>query len=130
MNFEAALTQELKNIAALEDRVYPLAAPETPHDLTKPYLIYSSSEGLRTKEIGNGYHSGKSVRGEINVIAKRYADIKSITSEVIELLVGMEQRTIGTGGPFIQEITYGEPIEKYEELPKLYRCIIDFEVYF
>jgi len=130
MNFEPALAQELKSIAALENRIFPLTAPETSFDLTKPYLIYGSSEGLRTKEISNGYQSGKTVRGELNVIAPRYSEMKSITAEVIDLLVGMELRHIGTNGPFIQELTYEEPVELYEDQPKLYRCVIDFEVYF
>lgn len=129
MNFEAALTMELKSIPALNNRVYPLTAPETSFDLTKPYLIYGSSEGLRTKEMG-GYQPGKTVRGELNVIAPKYSDIKSITSSAIDKLVSFEGRTIGTGGPFIQELIYGEPVELYEEAPKLYRCVIDFEVYF
>jgi len=130
MNFEPALAQELKSIMALDGRVYPLTAPETAFDLNKPYLIYGSSEGLRTKEISSGYQSGKMVSGELNVIAPRYADMKSITAEVIDLLVGMERRTIGSSGPFIQELTYEEPVELYEDQPKLYRCVIDFEVYF
>lgn len=130
MNFEPALAQELKSIAALENRIYPLNAPETSFDLTKPYLIYGSSEGLRTKEIGRGYRTGKSIRGELNVIAPRYSDMKSITGQVIDLMVSMERRKIGTDGPFIQELTYGDPVELYENQPKLYRCVIDFEVYF
>lgn len=129
MSFEGALVVELKTIAALNNRIYPLTAPETSFDLTQPYLIYGSSEGLRTKEMG-GYQTGKTVRGELNVIAPKYADIKSITASVVDKLVSFEGRTIGTGGPFIQEIIYGEPVELYEEAPKLYRCVIDFEVYF
>jgi hypothetical protein len=42
----------------------------------------------------------------------------------------MEQRVIGTDGPYIQELTYEQPIELYEQNPNLYRCLIDFEVYF
>lgn len=129
MNFETALEQELKTIAAFEGRVYPLVAKETKAKNGVPYLIYSSSEGLRTKSIG-GYQTGKTVSGEINVVAARYEDIKAITASVIDLLVTMEQRTISTGGPYIQEFTYEEPVELYEEAPKLYRCLIDYDVYF
>ncbi|RKN86744.1 tail completion protein gp17 [Paenibacillus ginsengarvi] len=129
MDFEAALTMELKTIAAFGSRVYPLTAPEATAKNGVPYLIYRSSDGLRTKTL-DGYQSGKAVEGEINVIAARYADMKSLTSKVIDLLVGMEQRAIGNDGPFIQELTYRQPIELYEEQPDLYRCLIDFEVYF
>lgn len=129
MNFEAALVQELGVIAALGGRIYPLDAPETPYDLTQPYLIYASSEGLRTKTL-DGYQIGRLVQGEINVIAPRYSDVKSITGAVLDVFVGMEQRVIGTGGPFIQEVIYRQPVELYEDAPKLYRCNIEFEVYF
>jgi hypothetical protein len=129
MNFEAALTLELKTIAALGNRVYPLTAPEATAGNGVPYLIYVSSEGLRTKTMG-GYQTGKQVSGEINVITARYADMKSITADVIDLLVGMEKRAIGTGGPFIQELTYSAPVELYEDQPKLSRCLIDFDVYY
>lgn len=130
MKFEPALTHELKTITALNNRIYPLTAPETSFDLTKPYLIYGSSEGLRPKGITEGYLNGKSVSAELNVIAPRYADVKSITADVIDLLISMEQREIGSGGPYIQEMTYREPVEMYEPEPNLYRCVIDFEVYF
>jgi hypothetical protein len=130
VDFEPALAQELKTISALNGRVYPLTGPEQRFDLTQPYLIYGSSEGMRTKELGSGYQAGKAVPGEINVIAPRYADAKAIMKDVIALLVGMERRVIGTDGPFIQELTYEAPVELYEEAPKLYRCLLQFEVYF
>lgn len=129
MNFEAALTLELKTIAALSNRVYPLTAPEATAGNGVPYLIYVSSEGRRTKTL-DGFHTSKHVSGELNVIAARYADMKALTANVIDLLIGMEQRVIGIGGPFIQELTYDDPVELYEEQSQLYRCLIDFEVYF
>jgi len=129
MTFEAALAQELKTIGVLGGRVYPLAAPEANRNKGTPYVIFVSSEGLRTKTL-DGYQSGKTVPGEINVISDDYNELRSVTAAIVELLVGMEQRTIGSGGPFIQEVVYQEPRELYEEAPKLYRCLIDFEVYF
>jgi hypothetical protein len=124
--FEQALEQELKTIAALNNRVYPLYSSE---DIKSPYLIYASSEGLRTKTM-DGYQPGKKVSGELNVIAPRYEQMKMITAQVIELIIGMTGRSIGTSGPFIQELIYDTPVELYEPQPKLYRCVIDFEVYF
>lgn len=129
MDFEIALAAEMDTIAALNHRIYPLDAPEEQFNLTQPYLIYVSSAGMRTKTIG-GYETGKSVSGELNIIAPRYADVKSITASAIDLLIGMEQRVIGTDGPYIQSLTYEPPVELYEDKPKLYRCVISFEVYF
>jgi len=130
MDFEAALTQELKTIAALGNRVYPHVAPEANAKAGVPYLIYVSSYGVRLKSLGEGFLEGKEVRAEINVMTARYKDMKAIVNDVIELLIGMEQRTIGTNGPFIQELTYNQPVELYEEKAKLYRSVIEFNTFF
>jgi hypothetical protein len=130
VTFEAALTIELKTITALNNRVYPFTSTEEKFSTATPYLIFKTSEGLRTKSMGEGYQQGKTVVGELNVIAPRYDDMKSVTKSVIDKIVSMEQRSIGTGGPYIQELTYEQPVELYEDKPKLYRCVMDFEVYF
>lgn len=129
MEFEPALAQELKTIAVLGNRVYPLTAPEANAGQGIPYLIYGSSQGLRDKTLG-GYLDSKEVRAELNIIASRYADMKAITKQVIALLISFEQRVIGTGGPFIQELTYQMPVEIYEDQPKLYRSVVEFSAYF
>lgn len=131
MNFEAALTYELKtDIPALENRVYPLTAPEATAGQGVPYLIYASSEGLRDKAL-DGYMQSKAVHVEVNIICARYGDMKAITRQVIALLIGMEGRAIGVGGPFIEELTYQQdPVEIYENQPGLYRCMVEFTAYF
>lgn len=129
MNFEEALTQELNTITALQDRVYPLVALEATAGNGVPYLVYGSSEPLREKTIGGYLESGE-VRAELNIIAKRYADMKAITKQVVALLIGFEGRQIGTDGPFIEELTYQQPVEVYEDQPALYRCVVEFDVYF
>lgn len=128
-DFEQALTQELKSVSALGGRVYPLFAPEAVKKNGVPYLIYASSEGLRDKSL-DGYMESKEVRGELNVIADRYADMKAITRQVVALLLSFEGRQIGTDGPLIDELIYMQPIETYESQPELHRCMIEFTVYF
>jgi len=130
MDFEAALTQELKTIAALGNRVYPHVSPEANAKVGIPYLIYVSSAGERLKSLGEGYLEGNEVRAEINVMTAKYKDLKAIVNDVLELLIGMEQRAIGTNGPFIQELTYTQPVELYEEKPQLYRCVIELNTFF
>ena len=129
MDFEPALVQELKTITALGGRIYPLFAPEATKHNGVPYLVYASSEGVRDKTLG-GYLKSKEVRGELNIVAARYGDMKAITKQVIDLLVSMEQRQIGTDGPFIQELIYQQPVEMYEPQPDLHRCVIEFSSYF
>lgn len=128
MSFEPALVQELKTITALENRIYPLTAPEATASSGVPYLIYASSEGLRDKTLG-GHLSSKEVRAELNIIAKKYSDMKAITKQVVALLTGFEGRRIGTDGPFIEELTYQMPVEMYESQPDLYRCVVEFSAY-
>jgi len=129
LDFEQALTEELKTISELQNRVYPLDSPEATKHNGVPYLIYASSEGLRDKTL-SGYLDSKEVQGEVNVIAERYADMKAITKQVIALLIDMEGRQIGTGGPCIAELTYQMPVELYEPQPDLYRCMIEFQAYY
>ncbi|WP_080833208.1 tail completion protein gp17 [Cohnella massiliensis] len=128
MSFEPALVQELKTITALENRIYPLTAPEATASSGVPYLIYASSEGLRDKTLG-GHLESKEVRAELNIIAKKYSDMKAITKQAVALLVGFEGRAIGTDGPFIQEIIYQSPVEIYENQPDLYRCVVEFSAF-
>jgi len=129
VDFEPALVQELKTITALENRIYPLTAPEATASSGVPYLIYASSEGLRDKTLG-GHLESKEVRAELNIIAKRYGDMKAITKQVIALLIGFEGRQIGVDGPFIEELTYQMPVEMYESQPQLHRCVVEFSAYF
>lgn len=129
-DFETALRQEIiEAIPMLGGRVYPLDAPEATKYNGVPYLIYISSEGLRDKTL-DGYLDSKEVRGELNIIAERYSDMKAITKQVVALLIGFEGRQIGTDGPFIDEITYQMPFETYESQPELYRCLVEFSAYF
>lgn len=127
MDFEEALTMELKTISQVENRVYPLTAPEK----TKiPYIVYTSPDALRVNTVTNGYLPDKTVEGEINIIAARYSTMKQITSQVIDMLVGMSRREIGTGGPYISEMIYEKPVELYEAQVNLYRCLIDYKAHF
>ncbi|WP_025852846.1 hypothetical protein [Paenibacillus ehimensis] len=127
--FEEALTAEMKSIAALEGRVYPAFAPEATAGQGVPYLVYLSSPGLRTKT-QDGYLTGRVVRGELNVVAARYVSLKTVSAAVLDRFISFERRRIGTDGPLIQEVTYEQPLEMYEDKPGLYRCLIEFEVYY
>lgn len=125
MNFEEALAFELETIPKLKGKVYPGFLPGK----TAPYLVYLSSPGLRTKELGFGYLTGREVSPTLNVITNKYSDLKPLSNQVIDILLSFQGRTIGVDGPFVQEVTYQEPTELYEAEPNLYRCVIDIQVY-
>lgn len=126
MNFEEALTVELEQIPSLNQKVFPGIMPGK----SAPYIAYLSSEGVQMKELGIGYTEGKTVEFTINIVTQKYGELKSLSRAVLQKLISFQSRVIGTDGPFIQEFTYTKPVELYEPEPKLYRCVIDCEVYF
>ena len=121
MTFEAALTQELEAITDIKNKVFPLQADQK---ADAPYLVFVSSEGKPYKSL-DGFLELKEVSCELNVLNKRYRSMKNLAKEVITKIEGFEGREIGTGGPYIYEVTYEEPVELWENDPKLYRCIIN-----
>jgi hypothetical protein len=126
VSFETALRDELFTIPELAGKVHPLNAPE---GTKAPYLVYLSSEGLQDKTL-QGYLATKEVSCELNILHSSYANLKALTANVLTVLRSFQSRTIGTNGPYIQDITYEEPVELYEELIKQYRCNINIQVYF
>lgn len=127
--FIESLIEEFKAIKPLNNHIYPANAPEKVRNEGVPYLIILSSVGVKTKTL-NGYGGGKKVPVELNIVASKYSQMQTISSQVVELLESMERRHIGTNGPFIQELTYFEPRVIYESAPQLYRCLIDAELFF
>ena len=125
MLFEEALAFEMETVQGLAGKVYPSFIPGR----SEPYMVYQSSEGLRTKTLG-GYGNGKVVPCELHVVVKEYSELKHVVRSVIDVLLSFQGRIIGEDGPRVQEVTYEDPVEMYEEKAKLYRCSIDFEVYF
>lgn len=125
MEFEPALVIELGAIEGLSSKVFPLVATE---GVPAPYIAYSSGAGLRDKTL-NGYLSNKLIDVDLNIIAASYKEMKRITALVLDKVMSFESRVIGTDGPYVQELTYQKPVELYESLPKLYRCVIEFQVY-
>ena len=126
MDYEPALRLELMAVTGLNNKVFPNVAP--PNTVTD-YAVYKSSEGQQEKSL-NGYLQTKSVDTELNLITSTFANLKTLEKAVIAKLISFQSRAIGTGGPFIQNISYEKPIELYEPLPKLYRAIINIQVYF
>lgn len=126
MDFEESLTFEMDSIPGLKEKVFPGFSPGK----KAPYLAYTSSDGLYTKTISFGYLDDKSVKATLHIIANKYDEMKRLERLVVKKLISFELRSIGVGGPFIEELTYEEPVELYEEKPNLYRCVINIKVYF
>ncbi|MGO4185209.1 DUF3168 domain-containing protein [Paenibacillus sp. TAF43_2] len=125
MEFEPALVLELREIEGFSSKIFPLVATE---GVPAPYIAYSSSEGLREKNL-SGYTNSKEIEVDLNIIAGTYKEMKRLTALVIDKLISFESRVIGKEGPFVQELKYERPVELYEPLPKLHRCVIEFIVH-
>ena len=127
MTFEAALRTELITIEELNEKVFPLTAPE---GTEAPYLIYVSSRGRHDKSL-EGFQKSKSVSVEINVIHDRASKMRALARQVKALVMSMEKRRIADEGPYIEEIVFeNEGTELYEHEVDLYRCVFDLTFYF
>jgi hypothetical protein len=127
MTFEEALRTELITIEELNEKVFPLTAPE---GTEAPYLIYVSSRGRHDKAL-EGFQKSKTVSVEINVIHDRASKMRALARQVKALIMGMEKRRIANEGPFIEEVIFeNEGTELYEHEVDLYRCVFDLTFYF
>ena len=126
MIFEEALREELASLPELAEKVFFLNAKE---GTLAPYIICVSSDGAKDKTL-QGYLESKEVPCEINVLHPNYTGLKSLTSKVIDKLLSFQGRSIGTGGPFIKNVTYEKPVELYEAQINMYRSVFDITVKF
>jgi hypothetical protein len=130
MTFEEALRSEVSSVSGLASKVFPLLARSQNQSLlAAPYVAYVSTEGLQEKSL-EGYDASRRVSCEIHVVQTSYTSMKSLTKLVMAKILTFQSRVIGTGGPYIQNVTYQEPVELYDDEPKLYRCVIQYEFYF
>lgn len=127
MTFEAALRAELITVTGLSNKVYPVNAPE---GTMAPYVTYET--GLMSEEKAlDGFQASGTLECSLDVLGATYGDMKTYSKAVKAKVKGFLNRTIGTGGPFIQNITFSELApELYESEVNMYRCIITFTVFY
>lgn len=124
MDFESALRQELTSITELTNKVFPLTAPET---TSPPFIVYLKNDVnpiqtlSSTLDIIQGHY-------ELNLLHSSYSQLQSVYQKVKSKLIDIQQRVIGTNGPFLQECTILNVVESYENQVKLYRMNIEFKV--
>ena len=130
MSLQKALEEELSSLAGFTDKVFPVVAPSDDDEpITAPYILYEAGYGVEEKSLG-GFLSLREVECELNVLTATYTSLKTNVAAVIARLKSFERRAIGSDALFIHELTYNAPVELYEPLPKLYRCVIEFKVQF
>jgi hypothetical protein len=126
LNFEEALTAELTMIEGLATKVFPLNAKE---GTVPPYIVYLSTEGIQDKSF-DGYLITKEVECEINILHSTYREMKDLTKLVMAKVISFQGKSIGNGGPKIQNLSYEKPVELYEKEIKQYRSVIELKLKF
>jgi len=130
LSLQKALEEELSSLAGFTDKVFPVVAPQDDDEpIAAPYILYEAGYGVEEKALG-GFLNLREVECELNVMTATYSSLKTNVAAIIERLKSFERRAIGSDALFISELTYNAPVELYEPLPKLYRCVIEFTVHY
>lgn len=125
MDIEQGLRSELITISGLENKVYPLTAPE---DTNPPYAVYTLTGTERVKTL-NGYDGALWSTFQIDVIHSTYSGLKTLMDSILAKLKGLT-RNIGGTGPYIQNTDILTEFETYEHESNLYHGIIECRFFY
>lgn len=127
LNFEQAITVELKTISGLTTKVFPVNAPE---GTVAPYITYDSDD-QNWEKVLDGFLTSGPLHCSVDVLHTTYANMKALAALVKAEIASWLMTTIATTGPYIQDVTFDELLpELFEPEVNLYRKIIGFTVYF
>lgn len=126
-SFEVALYTELSSISGFTAKVFPLFAPE---GTAAPYMTYEP--GIYTLDKAhNGFLSSGSQEVTVDILAATFSSLKTASDAVVAKIRSFLARSIGTGGPTIQNVTIREQSPLlYEPNVDLYRRSIVFTIYY
>jgi len=106
MNFEQALRAELETVA---DEVYPIVAPEK---VVAPFIVFNKESEGYEKTLEGTCEDTEAVYS-IYILADDYDVFLSLPEAVKNKLLSFFQRSIGTDGPFIQDVTVNFQPDSY-----------------
>lgn len=116
MSIQESLFQHLStdtNITALvEDRIYPLVAPQ---NVVKPYITFQRISKIPTTEIKDGKSTLDIGRFQINIWSDGYLDGVNIAKTLEQSLTGLAQ--------------LDNQLEGFDANAKLYQQILDFLIF-
>lgn len=127
MDLEQGLKIELSTIKGLNNKVFPLSAPE---GTAVPYLVYSLSGADRTDELTSGFAALVGGRYQLNIFHLNYGSLKAIMHSAVSSLKGLQNRNMAGSGPYVQQLTIEDEHEIYEPETRLYNGIIDIMVFY
>lgn len=125
MDIEQGLRAELITIPGLENKVYPLTAPE---GTSPPYLVYHLTNAERLKSL-NGYGGAMSATYQFDIIHGSYSGLKSIMDNILAKIKNYTGN-IGGSGPYIQNTDILTELETYEHESNLYHGIIECRFFY
>lgn len=122
---EKALRYELNKVSELENKIFPMNAPE---GQKPPYLVYiTRKKPLKDLE---GVTEDKECYLILNILCSSYLEMKDITKKIEDIIIKFPLKSIGNENLYIQDIDITDISESYEEQLKLHRGIITFTVYY
>lgn len=122
MTFEEILRSELITVTNLNNKVYPLVAPKNED---APFLVYRKGNTAFSKTL-DGIELKYDSTYSIVVLAKTYASLQQLESDVIDKLISFIERNIS--GLLIRNVTVSINGNDYVEELDWYRSDIDLQV--
>lgn len=126
MEFEQALTSELRSISGLSNKVFPIAAPD---GSVPPFVVYYKATGGMVKTL-SGTTKMRNGMYEIDILAKTYAELQTLFQAVKAKVLSFAGRTVGGSNILMQDVTIENFIELYEGEVKWYRINFELRFYF
>lgn len=126
MEFEQALRTELASISGLNNKVFPVVAPD---GTVPPFLVYYKASGGLIKTL-SGTTKMRNGMYEIDILAKTYADLQTTFNAVKAKCLSFAGRTVGTSDILVQDVTIENFIELFEGEVKWYRINFELRFYF
>ena len=122
---EKALRYELNKVSELENKIFPMNAPE---GQKTPYLFYITRK-KPLKDL-DGVTEDNECYLILNILCSSYLEMKGITKNIEDIIIKFPLKSIGKENLYIQDIDITDISESYEEQLKLHRGIITFTVYY
>lgn len=122
---EKALRYELNKVSELENKIFPMNAPE---GQKPPYLVYITRKNP-LKDL-DGVTEDRECYLILNILCSSYSQMKDITKKIENIIIKFPLKSIGKENLYIQDIDITDISESYEEQLKLHRGIITFTVYY
>lgn len=126
MDFEQALRAELVPLSNLANKVFPLFAPE---GTTPPFIVYQKIRTDYVKTL-DGTQTKRDGWYEFDILAPTYSELQTQYTQLVTKLKTFTGRTIGTNGPFIENVTIENAVELYENQVDWHRMNMEVKFYF